>query len=591
MIVKGSKERKIKKFFAKPLPAKLLRHKSLIAIIIFALVVSSWLMLSTLSYSDGYIEVSGHMWSDFLSHIPLVRSFSEGANIPPESPLFGGERIKYHFLFYLLAGGLEAIGMRIDVAINILSIVGMVGMLVGIYLLAKKITKSKGAGWLAVLLFFFNSSFSWLYYLSSAGLGLTSLNEVITNSDYAAFGPYDDKLISAFWTLNVYTNQRHLGLSFGLMFLAVWGIYYSKKRWGMALGVLVFAIMPWLNKAMLLLMVVTLGLLFLSNRRKRKRVVALSLAGGLLALPGITYLSDVGAVGENGFRVWWGFLYKATTWEGVNVPAGILRWIVYWFLNLGLLPILAIVGLFKVERFKKIKLKGTYWDGLEQLVRYIITPTTVWFWSAVITFVIANSFVFATDPATNHKLINYVAIIFNIYAAYVIVKLFTRKTFPIAIILLIGLTLGGIFDLFPIVNNSKALWADFSTSKTATWLRDNTDPKATIFNLTYEVAPAGTAGRKIYYGWDYLNWSIGYDVFSRKDILQKAAQGQYSKEELCNFLRANNFSYILMNSYTEKFVEVDVNKRYFEDNFVAPESYEEDFPVILYDTDRSCADV
>jgi hypothetical protein len=99
---------------------------------------SCWLMFSTFGYKDGEILISSRIWSDFLSHLPLIRSFSMGQNFPPEYPLFPGYPIIYHFGFYLFVGLLERTGMRIDIALNILSSIGFAGLLYSIFFNSKE---------------------------------------------------------------------------------------------------------------------------------------------------------------------------------------------------------------------------------------------------------------------------------------------------------------------------------------------------------------------------------------------------------------------------------------------------------------------
>ena len=77
------------------------------------------LMFGTFYEKNNTIFIAAKAWSDFASHIPLIRSFSLGINFPPQYPLFPGEPIKYHFLFYYFVGILEKIGLNIGLALNI----------------------------------------------------------------------------------------------------------------------------------------------------------------------------------------------------------------------------------------------------------------------------------------------------------------------------------------------------------------------------------------------------------------------------------------------------------------------------------------
>lgn len=568
-------------------------HKRKVEIIFFSLCLlfASWLMLSSLSYSNGGITMADKIWSDFMSHIPLTRSFSMGQNFPPEAPLFAGERIKYHFLFFMFAGFLEKIGVRIDWAINIPSIAGFVALMFSIYYLGYKIGKRKVAGIFANLLFLFNPSFSWLYYFTDNKLNLHTVSDFIHNSSFAAFGPYDDKLVSAFWTWNVYINQRHLAFSFAAMFLCVWLIVYSRgKRFKIA-GIILIALMPLLNKAMLLILFILLGLHILGRPKQRVMLIVCTLIAGLLAIPGLAYLSDAAtSIGDKGFRYYPGFLYNATTWKDVNLKDPSLKWILYWILNLGFLPVAAVIGMLQVERFVHLPDKATLIKRLNLFLADIFGSTKVWFFSALVVFVIANTWVFATDIATNHKLINYVIIIFDVYAGIFLANLFKNRRFIFAVIVIFVLTFGGILDAFPVINSNKLTWLDVQSDVTSNWIAQNTKPSDNFLNLTYEVGQVVITGRKVYFGWDYLNWSVGYDTEGRRAPMQKLATGKLSKQEVCDFLYKNNLPYILVNESALDFAEIKVDKDYFRNNFKQPAGIPKNGDTIIYGRDLSCAD-
>ena len=116
------------------------------AFFVFVSFFSLWLMFHTFSYdaSSGSMLLGQKVWSDFGQHIPVIRSFSHGANLSRlfgagsiEFPLFSGEGMRYHYIFYAFVGMLEKVGLRIDWALNIPSAVGFAALLVGIYTLSK----------------------------------------------------------------------------------------------------------------------------------------------------------------------------------------------------------------------------------------------------------------------------------------------------------------------------------------------------------------------------------------------------------------------------------------------------------------------
>src|SRR3972149_11899868 len=131
----------------------LLKNFTEILIFLIGLFFGLFLMFSSFSSTSQTIQISTKAWSDFASHVPLIRSFSFGDNFPPQYPVFPGEPIKYHFLFYAYVGYLEKIGLPIGFSLNIPSVLGFIFLLLMIYFFAKMIFKSKVVGLLSVFFF------------------------------------------------------------------------------------------------------------------------------------------------------------------------------------------------------------------------------------------------------------------------------------------------------------------------------------------------------------------------------------------------------------------------------------------------------
>ena len=190
------------------------------------LVFSFFLMFKTFQITpDGNLKLALKLWSDFAATIPLIRSFSLGDNFPPQYPIFAGPPIRYHFLFYLVVGFLEKIGVRLDWALNIPSAISFFALILIIYFLATKVFKNKAVGVLSIVLFLFNGSFSFLEFLKTHPISPNLINEIINTSEFASFGPYDGRVVSAFWSLNIFTNQRHLSLAYAAFLLLVFFLY------------------------------------------------------------------------------------------------------------------------------------------------------------------------------------------------------------------------------------------------------------------------------------------------------------------------------------------------------------------------------
>ena len=97
-------------------------------LILFAVITAFFflLMFWTVFYRNGKLYVGWSVSSDFAPHIGMIRSFAVGNNFPTEYSHFAGEDIKYHFLFQFLVGNLNYLGMRLDWAFNLPSLICLV---------------------------------------------------------------------------------------------------------------------------------------------------------------------------------------------------------------------------------------------------------------------------------------------------------------------------------------------------------------------------------------------------------------------------------------------------------------------------------
>ena len=110
------------------------------------LVFITWIMFYVFYVYKDTLYMGYTVYGDYAPHTAMMRSFSRGNNFPTEYPHFGGQDVKYHFMFQFLTGNLEYLGLRIDLAYNLLSILALWGFLVLLYLLAVRVTDSRKAG-------------------------------------------------------------------------------------------------------------------------------------------------------------------------------------------------------------------------------------------------------------------------------------------------------------------------------------------------------------------------------------------------------------------------------------------------------------
>ena len=519
---------------------------------VFAILFSTWLMFSTFSYEENtrMIEIAAKCWSDFGAHIPMIRSFSLGANLDriahfqlPEYPIFPGEPIRYHFIFYMFVGILEKLGVRIDWALNSLSIIGFAGLLICIALLSYKLFRNRTVTILSVLFFLFNGSLSFLSFFKKNPLSLTTPMDIMTNDAFPSFGPWDGGLVSAFWNLNIYTNQRHLAMGFalGLLFIELCLFVEHIHAWKKQLPYLfltapILIMLPYFHQPML----IVIGLCMIWYVLVFPKLRIFLLLTGLLSVGPIAIQLRSFIAGTSSFAWYPGYLAHE------NLTP--LSFVIYWFYNLGAHTILIPIGFLLVP-----------WK-----TKKIIMP-------AFFLFVIANLFKFSVEVAANHKFFNFFMIFGNMLSAYTIIFLWQiihtriggppssarnpavcnntlerektgstvvrrvmqtifgyagrgRRTGEDARIkklmmcsaflffpLLLSLTLSGIIDFFAIYNDRKIPIPDIPRNEVATWIQTNTPKDAVILNTSYLYNPASIAGRSIFLGWPYFAWSAGYE--------------------------------------------------------------------------------
>ncbi|MBU1970500.1 hypothetical protein KJ605_01860, partial [Patescibacteria group bacterium] len=422
------------------------RHNLLTALVLILLFLLSFqLMFATFRYDPhkGYLEPATKVWSDFTVNLHLIRSFSLGANLDRfmhgqqvEYPVFPGEPIKYHYLFYMAVGVLERLGLRIDWALNVPSALGFFLLSGMVYFLAARLFKKRWVAVLSVIFFVFNGSFAFIDFFKAHPLSLSTPQEIFNNQLFWGLAPWGKGTIaSSMWNLNIYTNQRHLPLAFGLVLLFMFSAHYLEGKpwrkqlpyallWGLGLG-----IFPYFHQPALLIMGVIVVCYWLTLPALRKYLTVIGIIGGLVILPQLFGLKH----GDSPVNWYPGFILPR--------PLSVSSFLVYWWQNFGLHSVLIPFGFLLADR--KVK-------------KYLLPLFVV--------FILAYLVTFSPDPATNHKFFNYSLILGGMLSAFVVVSFvesiksyrslwLTMAGLASLGLLLLLLTLSGIIDYFAVIND------------------------------------------------------------------------------------------------------------------------------------------
>ena len=193
------------------------------AVFYLALLVFVTLTFRYVLHAKGdHLYMGYTVFSDYAPNLALIRSFSWFENFPTQYPFFAGEDIKYHFMFMFFCGNLERMGLPIEVAYNLPSILGLFGFLVMLTQFALRVTGRFAAAIITPFLFVFRSGLALFYFIAehlSAGDLIDAFRE---NSVFIGYTPNENW---GLWNYNVYLNQRHLGFGLLIVMAVIWYYY------------------------------------------------------------------------------------------------------------------------------------------------------------------------------------------------------------------------------------------------------------------------------------------------------------------------------------------------------------------------------
>jgi len=549
----------------------------ILTIITIAISFSSWLMFSTFSYDTktDSMRLASKVWSDFGAHIPLIRSFSMGDNLNnilqgqlPEYPIFPGEPIRYHFIFYMVVGILEKIGFRIDWALNLPSVLGFAGLLIGVYLLSLKLTKSILVSLLSIIFLIFNGSLTFIKFFNDRQLNLKTIIEFTQNREFLSFAPWGQGDISAFWTLNIYTNQRHLAFGFAIVIWFILTFVHIENKpkknqlpfvilWALIIGSL-----PYFHQPALIMLAIFMACYLILFPKNWWFLITTGLMGSVFIIPQLLTFAH----GSNYLAFKPGYLIEG--------KITLIRFVLYWWHNIGLHLFLIPIGfIFISNKIKKIVLP------------------------VFIIFILANLFQISREMAANHKFINFFMIMGNIITAFTIFsiyKLINKSnniflkiiSFTLLSAICCLLILSGILDFFAVKNDRKGFIKDINSDPQVQYFAANTPIDSVVLNAYYLYHPASLAGRKIYLGWPYFSWSAGYDVDSRFENMKQMYEIR-DHSQFCRLLKVSNISFInIVDTKDDKDLPM-IDSSYFLSNY-KPDYVDPKKNFFVYRTDSIC---
>ena len=532
------------------------------------IVILFWavLVIRSFYWKDGDIWVGFSVYSDFCPHMAVIRSFSEGGNIPAQYPHFADGTIRYHFMFQFAVGMLEYLGMRLDIAFNLLSIASILAMMQLLRVLCLQVTGSRAAAHLTALFFTFRSSFAIFTYFSDAegGFGaalkaLFSSTEHIGNTQSESWG---------LWTQKVYLNQRHLPLGFAVAFFAIICFYPllmrmvdalhdarpQKNKPGKRWQVFAFEREAWLpkNAVFPVTMGLLLGMLGFFNGAVLISVLAVLFFMAMLSRERLSYLiaaviSVCLVLLESRFFIPFGSaaVSPKLTFGFLAESAAVADIIAYLVELLGVLPFVIVV-------FVPLMPKGLRW-----LTLCFAAPILV-----------AEMLQLTPDITVNHKYIMFGCALLDIVAAAALTQLFCKKVVlarVAAVVLTVLMTLTGFADMITQWSIDKHAVQLDEEAPLKTFIEENTGAGAVFLtDTTYALGDILMAGRMLYCGWSYFAWSAGYDTYGRTENVAEIYSAQ-DADTLLRRLREEKIDYVYIDDTNRMSEEYVLNESLISD--------------------------
>lgn len=486
-------------------------------IILFTVVTVfvTWMMFYVFHMKDGILYSGFSVFGDYAPHTAMMRSFSRGNNFPTQYPHYGGQDVKYHFMFQFLVGNLEYLGLRIDIGYNLVSILSLTGFLMILYAISYRMFHSFCVGASALVFFFFRSGTAFWQYLWEHFRAGDLVETLRANTSFIGYTTNENW---GLWNFNVYLNQRHLAFGLLMVSAAVWifmewleaGCSHSENGivW---IGKRIFSKDAWAgrNVKIAVLLGVFLGLTAFWN--------GAALIGGLLILSGMAVFSD----GKLDYAICAALaVFFSELQSKLFVSGSVMSPSFYWGFLAENKSLVGVIGYLA-------EISGFFFVGLVVTVVFLKRKERAVLFGFLLPLVFAFLVSLTPDINVNHKYVMISYAFTAVFWGWTVRRLFLagktgwKKWLGRVVcgILCICLTLTGIYDYVIILrdNDSGHRVTVNMNSDLTDWLSENLHKDDLLLTPEYTMNEVTMAGVMLYCGWPYYAWSAGYDTYYRAE--------------------------------------------------------------------------
>lgn len=468
--------------------------------------------------ADGLHTGVLNNFGDLPFHLAVIMRFVDGANVPPENPIFAGVPFTYPFLADFVTAMPVAAGATLRHAMLVQNALLLFAFGVLLYHWSLALTGSRAAALLSCGL-----------VIASGGLGWWMLADDVREHGglIAVLSrlPHDYTVVNRTgWRWgNVVTAllvpQRSLLLGFPLALTALTVLYRNTvraeqqerrlPRRAVAAGILT-GLLPLVHAHSLLVVLgVAVCLAVLSGPIRAWMTFFMTVA--IVAAPQLAYSTHATAARAGAFIAW------SVGWDhGTDNPV----W--FWFKNTGLLIPLLIAAFAWKETRERIPLRA----------RLFYLPFLG-------CFVVANTLRLAPWVWDNIKVLAYWLVASAPFVSMLLVTVWQRHRAlrPAVVLITVSLTLAGVLDLWRVVSHAgDARVFDRNAIAFADVVQHQTPVGALVLHAPVQNHPVFLSGRRSLMGYPGHVWSHGLDGSRReKDINQIYAGSDQARELLARY--------------------------------------------------------
>lgn len=510
-------------------------------LVFFAMVFGS-LASQLLTFNNGrYFVQPLHSYGDISLHLGIISSFAFSNNFPPQSPILADAKISYPFLMdFITAIFVTPLSLRYDQAVSLVGVMMMIVLIILLAYFSLRITGSRLAACLVLILFFFNGGLGFLYFLNdlqASNLNFFQFIQILPR-DYTAL-----KDLGFFWinvVISMFLPQRSFLLGLPVAILILYIFWDSSERFDarkLSLGFLLASLLPIIHTHSLVALSPFLGWLVTLMIFKNKQSIKPLFLLGFVNIVIIFVLSKL-------FLQQSGNLLSFINFKpGWMAPAGEI--VPFYIKNFGfsllLIPLVLFLGLRK-------KLKLAYFALIGQ----------IW-------FILPSLFLFQPWDFDNTKFFIYWYLSSVFILGYFLSRLIL--TCQMTSIILVSatiylLTFSGFLDITRLLFGSGTRYEIYSPQavKLAEFVKKNTRQNTVFLSVDKFNNPVvALAGRKVVVGYHGWLWTYGLNYYQKdvdvKNMLAgRASQSLFEKYNISNVIFFNEQTdYVINRDYFNQY--------------------------------------